>query len=360
MKLTGFSCENYRNLKNVNISPVPTVNVICGENGQGKTNMVEAMWMFTGARSFRGAKENELVPLNGEQADLSITFNGFGRSQEMRLLYGKRKAAFLNGVEATSASAFSGSVCAIVFSPAHLSLVKGGPDERRRALDTVICQIKPRYQQVLNQYKHQLLQRNTLLKDAMLSSHLIDTLDIWDMGLAKTGALISKTRATYLQKLDPMAKDIYDGISGKREELQLKYEATAAVDGEISEEAMLSLLKENRNNDLRTGSTSIGPHRDDFDISLSGLSARSFGSQGQQRSAVLAFKLGECALMEEVTGETPIVLLDDVMSELDERRRDYLLHHLKDRQIFITCCDPHQIEGADAVFIADNGIITAM
>ena len=357
MRVTRLSVPAFRNLRDVLIEPVESVNVICGENGQGKTNLLEALWLFTGARSFRGAKEAEMIPLGAEQAICELSFQAFGRAQEMRLGFGRKKAAYLNGVNCASPAGLSGSLCAAVFSPAHLSLVKGGPAERRRSLDLVIGQLKPRYQQVLTEYHRLLLQRNTLLKDISFSSQLLDTLDVWDVSVAKKGALITKTRMTYLERLAPLSREIYAGIAGGREELDLCYQATGAADGVVSEETMLTLLRRSRAEDLKTGSTSVGPHRDDFEISLSGLSARAYGSQGQQRSAVLALKLGECSLMERLTGEAPLVLLDDVMSELDERRRDYLLHHLENRQIFLTCCDPRQIEGASAVFEAKKGKI---
>jgi len=358
VKATGISIRAFRNLENVELAPVETVNVICGENGQGKTNLLEALWLFTGARSFRGAKEAELVPLGGERAEIALSFDAFSRKMELRLRYGAKRGAFLNGVEEGSAVDLAGNFLAVVFSPVHLSLVKGAPAERRRALDAVIAQLKPRYRRVAAEYERLLTQRNTLLKDAQFSASLLDTLDIWDEALAKTGSLLSRTRESYLRRLSPAATEIYAGIAGGREALSLEYEASAARDGVLSEETMLAALRANRADDLRTGVTSVGPQRDDFAIRLSGLSARTYGSQGQQRSAVLALKLAECALMEEVAGEAPVVLLDDVMSELDEHRRDYLLHHLQDRQIFLTCCDPNQIAGAEAIFSVEGGRFT--
>ena len=358
MRATGISIRAFRNLRDVSIEPVETVNVICGENGQGKTNLLEALWLFTGARSFRGAKEAELVPLGGEQAAITLDLFADSREMQLQLRYGAKRGAFCNGVEEDSAADLAGNFLAVVFSPAHLSLVKGAPAERRRALDAVIAQLKPRYRKVAAEYERLLAQRNTLLKDVSFSASLLDTLDIWDEALAKAGALLSRTRESYLRRLSPAATAIYAGIAGGREELSLAYEASAARDGVLSEETMLAALRQNRADDLRTGVTSVGPQRDDFAIRLSGLSARTYGSQGQQRSAVLALKLAECTLMEEVAGETPVVLLDDVMSELDEHRRDYLLHHLENRQIFLTCCDPNQVAGAEAVFSVEAGRFT--
>ncbi len=353
MRVDEIKVRAFRNIRDARVAPCPGVNVICGENGHGKTNLLEGIWLFTGSRSFRGSKEKELLPLGEDLAELSLSFFAYRRETEMRLRYGENAGLTVNGIEEEGKG--SGYFMAVIFSPTHLSLVKGGPEERRRALDTVITQLKPRYRKVALEYNRLLHQRNTLLRDAQLSPALLDTLDVWDDALAKTGALLTLTRQTFLDRLSPFSDRIYEGIAGGRESLSLSYEASCALDGEISQASMKEKLRRARSDDLRTGTTSVGPQRDDFQILLSGLSARSFGSQGQQRSVVLAFKLAECALMEEVSGETPVVLLDDVMSELDENRRDYLLHHLRDRQIFITCCDPNQIASAEAIFTVKEG-----
>ena len=355
MKAQHLDIFAFRNIKNAEISPVPGVNVICGENGQGKTNLLEALWLFTGSRSFRGAKESELVPIGGEFAKISLSFYAFCRDMQCEIRYGRVRGASLNGVDEKSAAALSGNLFAVVFSPTHLSLVKGAPAERRQALDTMIEQLKPRYKQVLGEYGRLLQQRNTLLRDAQLSPALIDTLDVWDASIAKIGALVTRTRKSYLERIAPIAGELYAGISGGREVLELSYEASAEIGGNITEEEFLALLRQNRNEDMRTGITSVGPQRDDFSFFLDGVSAKAYASQGQQRSAVLALKLAECTLIEQVSGEAPLVLLDDVMSELDANRRDYLLHHLENRQIFITCCDPHQIESAEAIWEVSNG-----
>ena len=357
MRVASADISSFRNLRDVSLDFDPQVNVICGENGQGKTNLLEAIWLFTGAKSFRGAKDAEMIPLGNDKACIEASFFSEGRMQNARISLGKKKEARLNEVSLESTSDLAGHFGAVVFSPAHLTLVKGGPAERRRALDSVIIQLKPRYQQVLTQYHRLLLQRNTLLKDVSFSSQLLSTLDVWDISTAKAAALITKTRKSYLQKLSPIASEIYLGISQNRESLSLCYQASGERDGEISEESMLSALRESRTLDLRTGTTNVGPHRDDFAIDLSNLPARAYGSQGQQRSAVLAIKLAESALMEQLMGEAPVILLDDVMSELDEGRRNYLLHHLENRQIILTCCDPNQIRGAASVFLAENGKI---
>lgn len=355
MKVTRLSINRFRNLIDIICEPSSGVNVIFGENGQGKTNLLEAMWLFTGAKSFRGASISDYIPFNEARAGFSLIYCDSIRENMANIVLGDKKEILQNGVPLESLSAFSGGFCAVVFSPAHLNMIKGGPSERRKALDTIIGQIKPRYVTVCQDYQKQLFQRNTLLKDIPFSVSLLDTLDIWDQSLAKTGALITKTRKSFVKRLLPFTDDFYRGISAGRETLSLSYASTIEIEGSFSEETMLTLLKQNRAEDIRTGSTSIGPHRDDLLIDINAMPARSFGSQGQQRSAVLALKLGECALIEQVTGQKPVVLLDDVMSELDDLRRDFLLHRLTDRQIFITCCDPRQIIDVSAAFKIEAG-----
>lgn len=355
MKVTRLSINRFRNLSDVFCEPSAGVNVFYGENGQGKTNLLEAIWLFTGAKSFRGASPSDYIPFDGVRSSFSMAYSDLNRKNLTTITMGDKKEVLQNGVSLDSLSALSGSFCSVVFSPAHLNLIKGGPSERRKALDTVIGQIKPRYIAVCQDYQKLLFQRNTLLKDIPFSASLLDTLDIWDQSLAKTGALITKTRKSFLERLVPFSDDFYNGISSGRESLSLSYSSTIDIDDAFSEDTMLLLLKKNRVEDIRFGSTSVGPHRDDLLININTMPAKSFGSQGQQRSAVLALKLGECALIEQFTGQKPVILLDDVMSELDDLRRDFLLHRLLERQIFITCCDPKQIIDVDASFKIEAG-----
>ncbi len=358
MKVTQISIDSFRNLRSIHFCPQNGVNVIFGENGQGKTNLLEAIWLFSGAKSFRGAKEAELIPIGEGQVGLSLRFCDSYREHLSTIRLGEKKEILLDSMGMESLPALSGSFCCVVFSPTHLNLIKGGPAERRKSIDTVIGQTKPRYLSVLSEYQRLLSQRSALLKDAVMQPVLLDTLEIWDDALAKTGALLTLTRKTFVERLTPYAREIYHGISTGREEFSLRYLPTIEVDGEASRETMKRLLTERRAEDLRAGVTSVGPHRDDLEVLINGISARAFGSQGQQRSGVLALKFAESALMEEVTGQPPVILLDDVMSELDGLRRDYLLHRLENRQIFITCCDPVQVTGIDALFEMKHGCLS--
>ena len=296
-----------------------------------------------------------MIPLDGDFARMEFSFSDKRRNNDAVLAYGQKKIATLNGIELSGARALMGSFYSVVFDPGHLSLIKGGPAERRRAVDLTICQLKPRYVSVLSQYSRLLEQRNTLLKDIRISSVLLDTLDVWDQSLAKLAVLITKTRSSFIDRLQPYAKELHFGITSGKEELSFHYHSSITQNDPADEQLLLETFKQLRSDDIKNGMTSVGPHRDDIDILINGISARLYGSQGQQRSAVLSLKLGECALVEEMIGESPVVLLDDVMSELDEWRRDYLLHHLEERQIFITCCDAGQIKGVDALYKIENG-----
>ena len=349
MRIDRIRITDFRNIASLELALCPGANVIYGDNGQGKTNFIEAVWMCTGAKSFRGAKDAQLVRFGAPQAAVEAGFYAAGREQKALLTIEKRRAAALNEVPLKSAAELAGQFCAVVFSPAHLTLVKNGPHEKRRFIDTSICQIKPKYIHVLNQYTRVLDQRNRLLKDIMYETSLFDTLDIWDARLAAYGAVVIKTRATFLERLAPCAQEIYGGLAGGREKFGARYAPSLAVDpgasmSEIEQRALEDLLA-HRGEDIRTRMTGAVPHRDDIDLTLDGQSARAFGSQGQQRSCVLALKLAECELIRETLGEYPVVLLDDVMSELDAARRDYLLNHLQGRQIIMTSCDGSDFKG---------------
>lgn len=358
MRIDNLHVKNFRNIRELSLEASPDINIICGENAQGKTNILEAIWLFTGSRSFRGAKEADLVLIGENLTRLTMRFYGNGRDNLSALEYGARKKASLNEVDIENASKMAGNFTCAVFSPSHLSLIKEGPEERRRFIDTTILQLRPRYLKVLGDYHKILFQRNALLKNKGRDQSLFETLDIWDQSLAKLWSTIVKTRESYMNRLAPFAQELYSDISGGREELCVSYKGSS--DGISGVEDILKALLENRERDRKNGLTGIGPHRDDLEILINGAPARNFGSQGQQRSAVLALKLAECSLMEEITGERPVVLLDDVMSELDFNRREFLLNRLSGGQMFITCCDAGYFSGVKRgkLFSVSGGEIT--
>ncbi len=348
MKINSVELNNFRNISSMELHADDGVNVIYGENAQGKTNILEAIWLFTGCKSFRGAKDPEFIKFGEEIAKINLGFSDNNRDKKAEIVFGnKKKNISLNGISLRSSSELIGSFYAVIFSPSHLSLIKDGPAERRRFLDTALCQLKPSYAEYLYGYKRALMQRNALLKDLYMSPQLYDILDSWDDQLARYSAAVISERLKYIDILSRYSKEIYSGISENREEFSVAYSRNDITDINISVHDIylseLERIKEARKEDVIYKTTSVGPHRDDLNILINGVSARSFGSQGQQRSCALALKLGESEIIKNITGETPVALLDDVMSELDEKRQDYVLNHIIDRQVFLTCCDPSQV-----------------
>ena len=361
MKISQLITTGFRNLKDGEFLPCDGVNVIYGDNGQGKTNLTEAIWMFTGGKSFRGAREQELVSFGKNEAKLWLQFESGGREQTAELSLGEKKNALLNGVTLPAARALTGEFNAAVFSPDHLALVKAGPGERRRFLDSAICQIRPKYGGKLSEYQQILKQRNALLKDIPQHRELEDTLVVWDEKLAVHGAFIANTRRRYIEKLSVMAEAFYGGIALERERLSVSYECSFGECGDksIQHTEYMSALEGARAEDMRYGHSTVGVHRDDLIIKIDGREARIFGSQGQQRSSVLAMKLAEMSILEENIGEKPVCILDDVLSELDPGRQDYVLNHISGGQVFITCCDldaVRRLSGGKAFEIKAGGI----
>ncbi len=348
MKVNSIELNNFRNLSSIHLSAESGVNVIYGENAQGKTNIIEGIWLFTGLKSFRGSKDNELIKFNENFSKISLDFNDSVRNKNCEILISEKKRNIsLNGVPLKSSRELMGNFYAVIFSPDHLSLIKDGPGERRKFIDSALCQLKPSYVQALSSFKRILVQRNSLLKDIYLNSGLYDVLDTYDEQLAKFSSYIIKERIKYINLLSEYSKEIYAGISEQREEIGVKYSFTKNSDENLSIEDIFILQKEkiknSRKEDILNKTTSVGPHRDDIEIFINDICARTYGSQGQQRSCALALKLGESEIVKKITGETPVALLDDVMSELDEKRQNYILNHIKDRQVFLTCCDPSQV-----------------
>ena len=348
MKINSVKLNNFRNISSMELHATDGVNVIYGENAQGKTNILEAIWLFTGCKSFRGSKDAEFIKFNEEISKINLDFSDNVRNKKSEIIIGnKKKNVSLNGVSLRSSSELIGSFYAVIFSPSHLSLIKDGPSGRRRFLDTALCQLKPSYAEHLAGYRRALLQRNALLKDLHLSPQLYDILDSWDDQLARYSASVILERLKYIEILSQYSKQIYAGISENKESFSVTYSRNDITDINISVNDLYNLererIKNARKEDVLYKTTTIGPHRDDLDIFINNVSARSFGSQGQQRSCALALKLGESEIIKKITGETPVALLDDVMSELDEKRQDYVLNHINDRQVFLTCCDPSQV-----------------
>lgn len=346
MRISKLITKNYRNLKDGMFEFQNGINYIYGKNAQGKTNLLESIWMFTGARSFRKTKDCDIISFGQEFAKLNGELFFEKRNQKVNVNFsmGKRKI-FLNGIPKKYPTSMIGNFRVVLFTPFHLSLVKDGPENRRKFLDAAICQLKPSYTKILATYNQNLKQRNALLRQISKSGHNDKSLEIWDSKLAKIGTKILESRLEYFSLLSPTATKIYKEISSEKETLNLKYISTVTkkiaseIDLKNIESEFLSRLSDSLNSDLKQGFTSVGPHKDDLEIIIGKKSLKLFGSQGQQRSAVLSLKLSESEILEQSLCDSPVILLDDVMSELDISRQKYVIKKLEGKQTFITGCD---------------------
>ncbi len=347
MKLKHLCVENYRNIKHAQFSPGEELTVLCGENGQGKTNLLEAVWLLTGSKSFRNAKDAQLIredqafavvegetECSGLEKQIRITISGEGCEK-------KGRRAKVNGVEYARATSIAGTFTAVVFDPGHLSLVKGSPEGRRRFLDAALCQLYPGYLSVFRTYTRLVMQKNALLKQYHATFGAAELLDVFDEKLADAGQRISEKRQAYLKLLTPLVQENYHDISQGREILEIQYKPS------FDELGFAHKLQETRARDISAGFCTSGPHKEDFDIFLNGKLAKLFASQGQQRSAVLSLKLAEAAAAQSITGQHPVMLLDDVLSELDDMRQGYLLSRMEQRQTIVTACDAELFRKTD-------------
>lgn len=327
--------------------------VICGKNGQGKTNLLESVWLLTGAKSFRTSKDYELIKKGEEFSVISAQCENIEKENNIRLTISqnekKGRYAKINGVDYGRATAIAGMFTAVVFAPSHLSLIKGSPEGRRRFLDAAICQIYPSYIFTLRKYNRLLTQKNSLLKQKDINK---DILSVFNDGLAAEGEKIMMERKNYLNLIFPFAKLVYDDISDKKEKLEISY-LPCCIEGEHRNN-----LEQTAQRDIKAGFSTFGVHREDFDILLNESDAKIYASQGQQRSCVLALKLAEAAAAENIRGEHPVMLLDDVLSELDYNRQEYLLTKIKNKQTIVTACDQKAFLKADGkVYEVENGQI---
>ncbi len=336
MLIYNLNCKNYRNLSDINIPFSERMNVICGENAQGKTNILEAVWLFTGAKSFRNTADSEFIKFGETAASVKIKFNGQKTDNDAEIRFGDKKTAFFNGKKLSIPSKLAGNFSAVVFSPTDLQIINGGPEKRRRFIDVSIGQLYPQYIDFLREYIRAVKHRNEIIKEYKYDATAAIMLDTFETEIAFLGGKVTDYRKKYVSSLLKYLPEIYDGISSGREDISVFYGSTA--------ENLEAALKESRKTDKFTGTTSVGPHRDDLVVKIKGVSARGYGSQGQQRSAAIALKLAAAEVIKEHTGEYPVCLLDDVMSELDVKRQNYILNHIESCQSFITCCDPSNTE----------------
>ena len=336
MIIREFGFRSFRNLEDAVISPGPGVNLVLGENGQGKTNLLEAIWLCTGARSFRGAKQAELPTFGRQSCLLEAGVANKKREIKLTISLGAEKFTRMNGVDLPKKADFTGNLICVAFSPIHLGLVSGGPEGRRNFLDASLCQSSRKYLDQLTRYRAYLHHKNALLRQEIGEKEKNFLLDGYDEKLALYGFALKETRRQFLEQLAEESLLAYETLSGGKEKLTVKYQPGAKAE---SVEEFAKELKAARMTDLKNLSCSRGPHKDDVELLLDDKNARIYGSQGQRRSIVLALKLSEASLLERRTGESPVILLDDVLSELDNRRQDHLLNRITGRQIFVSACE---------------------
>lgn len=333
MIIKSIDLKNFRNYEIENIEFDDKTNIFYGDNAQGKTNVLEAVYVSGTTRSHKGVKDAEMINFDSNEAHIKsvIRKKNIDYRIDMHLKKNKAKGIAVNGIPIKKSSELYGIVNIIFFSPEDLNIIKMGPAARRKFMDMELCQLDKIYVSNLINYNKSVDQRNRLLKDIFINSALEDTLDIWDSNIVKYGSEIIRRREEFIDNLNSIIGKIHLTLSGGKENLLIKYEPSVSI-SEFEKN-----LFELRERDKKTKMTGCGPHRDDIIFSINGIDIRKYGSQGQQRTTALSLKLAEIELVKQSTGDTPILLLDDVLSELDSNRQNYLLNSIHDVQTIITC-----------------------
>lgn len=350
MIVNSLHLENFRNYENETIEFCEENNIFYGKNGQGKTNIIEALYYFCTCKSFRSVHDKEVIKFGSDYSHTSIEFEAAKRKNSSEIFITDRKSIKVNGINLERQSELIGLANMVIFTPEHLNLIREGPGVRRNFIDVLISQVKPLYFQNLLGYYRILRQRNFMLKSN--SKNYMDTIGIWNEKLADYGINICKYRNRIIELLDEYIKhfetlgEVYD----------IKY-APSIKDDFLSKENFIDQLEKNISRDVEKGMTLTGPHRDDFEVFLNGMSLKKYGSQGQTRTGVLKIKLAECEIISNLLCEEPVLLLDDVLSELDSERRKFFSEKIKNRQTVITCTDKSFVEGKGKFFEVKDGKI---
>ena len=360
----ALELDFFRNYVHLEASFHPRMNLIYGDNAQGKTNLLEAVAYLSSARSHRARYDRELIRMGVDSAFLRGEVESGGRDYtlEARLFRGRGRQLFSNGVRLKAAAELSGILTTVLFCPEDLSLIRAGAAERRRFLDGAICQLRPRYAAALAEYGRLYEHKTRILRDWPEHPSLLQTLDDFSLRMAQTGALLIHYRAHFIRKLAQHAPAIHRDFSGGREELSLRYETVSTVADPLAPprdilQRLLEHQETHRQAELDSRQCLSGPHKDDLAVDIDGAPARQFGSQGQTRTAALSLKLAQREIFQEETGQWPVLLLDDVLSELDARRQAFVLNRIRGGQVFITCCEEEKLEGLEqgAVFRVEDG-----
>ena len=339
MWISDIKLSNFRNYSNKEIKLHENINVFFGENAQGKTNIIESIFLCSIGKSFRTNKEKELIKFNEEKATVEINFQKSDRDGKIKIEIGNKKQVYLNGIKLKKLSELLGNINVVIFTPDDINILKGGPQNRRKFLDIMISQLRPNYMHILTLYLKTLEQRNNYLKQIKLENKDESLLDIWDEKLVDYGMKIYEYRTEFIEKIQNKIKKIHKEITQDKEDIEIKYFSDATT-----RQNFINELKSRRKLDIIKGFTTKGVHRDDFVVYINGKEVEIYGSQGQHRTAILSLKLSELQVINDEIGEYPILLLDDFMSELDDKRRKNFLNNIKDIQVIITCTEKITLE----------------
>ncbi len=344
MWINKIELNNFRNYEKESIELNKNLNIFYGENAQGKTNIIESIFFSSMGKSFRAKKDIEVIQLGKNKADIEIFFEKIDRCGKIKIEIGNRKNIYLNGIKLKKLSELLGNINVVIFTPDDIHILKGGPQNRRRFLDIMISQLKPNYMYNLNLYLKTIEQRNNYLRQIREENKNEELLDIWDEKLIEYADKIYEYRKLFMKKIQEKIKKIHKDITDNKEELFIEYHSDYK-----SKEEYRKLLKERRKLDIIKGYTTKGVHRDDFTISINDKDLGTFGSQGQHRTAILSLRMAELDIIYDEIGEYPILLLDDFMSELDEKRRKHLLEKIENIQVIITCTDKIKLENKNVL-----------
>lgn len=333
MILKSLELLDYRNYHELKIEFHSGTNILFGDNAQGKTNLLESIYLCGTTKSHRGVKDRELIRHDQTEAHIRVHIekNGIQHKIDMHLKKNKPKGVAIDGIPIKKQSELFGMLNLVFFSPEDLSIIKSGPSERRRFIDLELCQIDKIYLHYLTNYNKVLVQRNNLLKQISFNRNLLDTLYIWDEKLIEYGSKVIELRTKFIEKLNLLVKEIHEEITSGKEVVNVEYSQNVTI------EAYKTRLEQSRDRDIVLGTTNVGPHRDDLNFLIGDFDIRKYGSQGQQRTVALSLKLAEIKLVKSVIGQNPILLLDDVLSELDRNRQIELLNNIGGIQTIITC-----------------------